>query len=197
MTMTHFEIQNIIMPFINRELNDDELEEFLDHVRTCSECMEELEVYYTLVTSMKQLDEDQELSDDYRQDLIDLLDDSYEQIKNNKKKHLTKQISLFVIIGLIAFTSTYRLGEYVVEDVIHKATTSDFMPEEVDLIGPRDLPEEINEQLVDVYMYLRITNIEGAENMSEYYRDAIWNDMIIQREFGQATNIPEWTVLYY
>ena len=51
--MTHMETQQMIMPFINEQLKDDELEEFLLHMKTCEECMEELEVYYTLITSMK------------------------------------------------------------------------------------------------------------------------------------------------
>lgn len=195
--MTHMEAQKMIMPFINGQLNDDELEKFLNHIRTCSECMEELEVYYTLITSMKQLDQDQELSDDYHQDLIDVLNKTDERIKNNKRRLLAKRVFLTLIIGIIGITSTYRIGGIVVEEVIYRGTVSDFIPEEVVLVDPYKRPKEIEDQLLDIYVYLRQTDQEAADAMADYYGEEVWDNMIIQKEFGEATYIPEWTVLYY
>lgn len=195
--MTCMETQNMIMQFINNELDIDELDDFLKHIKTCLECMEETEVYYTLITSMKQLDCDQELSGDYRQDLIDLLEKSEEKIDNKKVRFIRKRLSLFIIIGLIALTSTFRIGEFVVEDVIKKATVSNFTHEELVLLPPNELPQELEEQLPGIYLYLRQVDKDGAATMEEHFGSSMWNDMIIQKEFGQATYIPEWTVLYY
>ena len=57
--MTCLDTQRMIIRFINDDLSLEELELFLDHVNSCSECREELEVYYALITAMKQLDEDE------------------------------------------------------------------------------------------------------------------------------------------
>lgn len=195
--MTCMENQKMIMPFMNKELDGEELDKFLAHTKTCSECMEELEVYYTLITSMKQLDENHELSNDYRQDLIELLEKTEEQIDGKKLRHKVKRLSLMIIIGIIAVASTFRIGEIVVEDVIHKATVSNYMPEKISLINSKDFPGEIEEQLPSIFMYLRQTNKEGSASMQEYYGYRIWDNMIIQKEFGQATKLPEWTVLNY
>lgn len=187
----------MIMPFINEQLDDGDLEVFLEHIKTCPECMEELEVYYTLITSMKQLDDDEELSDDYHQDLVDLLNKSETGIENKKSRHKLKNLTLMIVVGIIVLTSSYTIGDFIVEDIIKKATVSDFMPEGVELINRSDLPIEIERQFSDIYIYLKQTDKEGAASMGEYYGDAIWDDMIIQKEFGQATYIPEWTVLNY
>ncbi|HPU63531.1 MAG TPA: zf-HC2 domain-containing protein [Mobilitalea sp.] len=67
--MTCMEAQSLITRFINDELEIVELEEFIKHIESCSECREELEVYYALLTAMKQLDEDKNLSQDFSQEL--------------------------------------------------------------------------------------------------------------------------------
>ena len=55
--MTCKEAESMIMPYINDELTDKELETFLDHIYGCSACHEELEIYYTLYAGLAQLDE--------------------------------------------------------------------------------------------------------------------------------------------
>ena len=44
--MTCKEAEQMVMPYINDELTDKELEAFLDHVYSCKACYEELEIYY-------------------------------------------------------------------------------------------------------------------------------------------------------
>lgn len=195
--MTCMETQRQIMPFINKELNIEELEDFLSHVKSCPICMEELEVYYVLLTSMKHLDEDKELSNDYHKKLMDLLKKSEESIIKRRKTHIGKRISLFALITIVSLTIGYHIGEYVVEDVINKATKSDFMPKELSLYTSSDLPVDIRKQYSQIYLYLREVDKEGADKMYEYYGTLVWNNMIIEKEFGSVTSIPEWTVLYY
>lgn len=50
------EAQRLINRFIKEELELEQKMEFLNHVKTCPECKEELEVYYILLIGMKQLD---------------------------------------------------------------------------------------------------------------------------------------------
>lgn len=54
--LTCKQAEKMIMPFIDFQLNEQELEEFLIHVETCPSCKEELEIYYTVSAGLKQLD---------------------------------------------------------------------------------------------------------------------------------------------
>lgn len=54
--LTCKEAEKLVMPFINWQLGEEEMEEFLNHIRTCPACKEELETYYTVFVGLKQLD---------------------------------------------------------------------------------------------------------------------------------------------
>lgn len=107
--MTCMKAQSLITAFINDELEIDELEEFISHIQSCRDCMEELEVYYALLTAMKQLDEDKNLSNDFNQELRDKIERSQERIIHLKYNYFRKKGVLFVIIILVtAFFSLYH-----------------------------------------------------------------------------------------
>lgn len=44
--------------YINDNLSHKELEEFLEHIKSCPECYDELETYYTISVGMKYLEEE-------------------------------------------------------------------------------------------------------------------------------------------
>lgn len=48
--------ENMVMPYINYQLGETELEAFLNHIRTCPSCREELEIYYMATYGLRQLD---------------------------------------------------------------------------------------------------------------------------------------------
>lgn len=73
--MNCLEAQSKIMAFIENKLPDDELREFIKHVRSCKNCYEELEIYYTLIVGMKQLDEEDNISTDFENALDKKLDE--------------------------------------------------------------------------------------------------------------------------
>lgn len=50
------EAEKMVMPYINHQLDEVQLEQFLKHVRSCPACREELEIYYTVSVGLKQLD---------------------------------------------------------------------------------------------------------------------------------------------
>ena len=55
--MTCKEAENLVIPYIRHELDDDvRMEEFLDHIDSCENCREELEIYYTVEAGIRQLD---------------------------------------------------------------------------------------------------------------------------------------------
>lgn len=106
--MTCLRAQSLITPFINDELNIDELEEFIDHIRTCKECREELEVYYALLTAMKQLDEDKNLSDDFSLELSEKLEKAREKIIHIRYIYYRKKGILIFVMILLAFFFSVR-----------------------------------------------------------------------------------------
>ncbi len=52
------EVERLVMPYIQDELSDQELEDFLEHVESCPDCQEELEIYFTVALGLRQLDEE-------------------------------------------------------------------------------------------------------------------------------------------
>lgn len=107
--MTCMKAQGLITAFINDELEIDELEEFIRHIQSCEECMEELEVYYALLTAMKQLDEDKNLSNDFSQELKERIERSQERIIHLRYNYYRKKGVLFVlIITVTVFFSLYH-----------------------------------------------------------------------------------------
>ena len=54
--MTCKEAELLVIPYIRGELDDETLQEFLDHVDSCPECREELEIYFTVDVGIRQLD---------------------------------------------------------------------------------------------------------------------------------------------
>lgn len=57
--LTCREAERLVMPYINDQLTEEEMEEFLKHIHTCPDCREELEIYYTVFHGLRQLDEDE------------------------------------------------------------------------------------------------------------------------------------------
>jgi hypothetical protein len=56
--LTCREAEKMVMPYIEDRLSDEEMEEFLRHIHSCKECREELEIYYTVLHGLRQLDDD-------------------------------------------------------------------------------------------------------------------------------------------
>lgn len=51
------QIERLIVPYIENELADEQLEQFLEHVETCKDCQEELEINFMVALGLKQLDD--------------------------------------------------------------------------------------------------------------------------------------------
>ena len=114
--MTCIEAQAMITPFIQDNLNMEQMEEFLQHVNHCSACMEELEIYYAVLTAVRQLDADKDLPDNYLEDLKKKLVKSAEQIRHAKRMKVRRRFMLLATILCFAVFSSIQLGEIVTEN---------------------------------------------------------------------------------
>lgn len=196
--MNCIDVQGLIMPFINNKLSLEELERFLDHINSCPNCMDELEVYYVLISGMKQLDEERELSTNFHKDLINLLKESEEKVLHRKMLQIRKRVTLIFLITLVAVVSSIRIGELVVEEVnkvrvsnylvndIFRANNSLFMPEDRTVLFPEELPEKILNNLPHIYYYLSIRDKDGAVKMYTAFGDEIFE----YRWYPKAKLIP-------
>lgn len=181
------DVQKWIMPFIYNELDLKELEMFIHHIHSCPDCREELEVYYVLVSGMRQLDEDKELSMDFHKDLMDLLNESEERVLQGKFLKIRKRIVLFFMITAVAVISSIRIGEIVIEDAISKERASRevvnrillshnplLSEEEIVELFPSELREEIKKNLPQIYYYILMRDKEGAVRLEERFKDKIF-----------------------
>lgn len=107
--MTCLEAQGKITLFINNEMDYDEMEKFLEHIDTCEYCKEELEVYYILLTGMKQLNEDKALSNDLHTDFLRKLESSKDNIINKKLDIIKKKILFAILIVLFTVITSVTL----------------------------------------------------------------------------------------
>ena len=83
--MNCLEAQSKIVAFIENKLNDDETVEFVKHIRSCENCSEELEIYYTLLSGIRELDQDGAMIRDFRQALSDDMDERCKQREREEK----------------------------------------------------------------------------------------------------------------
>ncbi|MFV0342293.1 MAG: anti-sigma factor family protein [Anaerocolumna sp.] len=179
--MNCIEVQRLILPFINDELSIKQLDEFLHHINSCPNCKEELEVHYILLSGMKQLDDDKEISDNFHKDFTELLRLSEERVVHNRFVHIRKRIVLVVLISIVAIVSSFRFGEFVVDDVLNidpKESSYNLnylffmdMPgdyeKDLDQLNPNGLTAKSLLKLQSIYDYLSINDEEGAKIMEE------------------------------
>lgn len=98
--MNCLEAQSKIMAYIEGKLPDDELREFIKHVRSCHNCHEELDIYYTLIVGMKQLDESDNISTDFKDSLDRKLDEDTGRLTTVKR--IANSTIMFAIAAVTA-----------------------------------------------------------------------------------------------
>ncbi len=91
--------QEKMMPFIRRQLNDEELEQFVRHIDSCQECYEELQISYSLYQGLRMLEQDQLDSFHIQHGLDRLLQDSREKVQ---KRHRIKKAVFWITVGALA-----------------------------------------------------------------------------------------------
>ena len=96
--MTCKEANQYIMPYINDEMTDKEVQAFLEHIEHCRECREELEVYYTIYAGLAQLDND-ENNFDMRNLLERAIAQSQRRVRAHKRFNAMYVMSQFAAIG--------------------------------------------------------------------------------------------------
>ena len=55
--MNCMEAQKLLQPYLNHELSDRQLEAFLDHIESCRDCYEDLELYFAIRETLSDSEE--------------------------------------------------------------------------------------------------------------------------------------------
>lgn len=176
--MTHLEAQSYIMPFIEQKVPKNKQEDFVLHMRTCEKCHEELEIYYTLLVGMKQLDNNEILSSDFGKDLdsdLKALLSGVRHRKGFKMSAFSIIISAFILVYILLYagflsgiydyeqnTKASEQSEYFFYDTFHERV----VPEELDRI-------KISEQIVNDSTYTTYDRISGYNKMESDYDSVI------------------------
>ena len=90
--LTCKEAEKMVMPYIDRQMCDDDLRRFVNHIKECPDCREELETYYIVYKGLMQLDEKEELS----MNIVEALNDDLEI-----SGHHLRNMSLFYVFTVI------------------------------------------------------------------------------------------------
>lgn len=116
--MNCLEAQGLIMKYINDDLSGPQLEDFLEHIDSCPDCKEELEIYYILTTGMNQLDNDYVDTYNFHEAFEKQLDRSRKNLDISSRGYLFKIIVFDIIILLMAalLTTDTSYKEYMEED---------------------------------------------------------------------------------
>ena len=113
--MTCLEAQSNIMGFIDKKLPDDKVTDFVRHVKYCPNCMEELEIHYTLIVGMRELDNNKELSLNFKKDLDEELNRWDNKVKNVKRF----KMSTFSIVFVAAVIFFFFMYGQILNKVYH------------------------------------------------------------------------------
>lgn len=100
--MSCIETQKAMHPFLEEQMDVDSLREFMAHIQSCESCREDLEVYYTLFTGMKLLDEDKGFPVDYKVDYNRRLRRAEDEIRRDQLRRAEKRIGVLGIAILLA-----------------------------------------------------------------------------------------------
>ena len=83
--------ESMVNRYIDRSLKEEELEEFLEHVTSCSSCYDELETYFIVHEAIQQLDDEGESM----MDLQHLLE---QDLKKSRRICLTWKITRWLVL---------------------------------------------------------------------------------------------------
>ncbi len=104
--MTCLEAQSKIIAYIDYNLEKDQKTEFLKHIRCCENCKDELNIYYTMIEGMRQLDNNMPLSKDFSVELDNRIEHEL-RVNKNKKSVMRSSIVVMVIVLFSFVLLTY------------------------------------------------------------------------------------------
>ena len=98
--MNCLDFQGRITKFINGGLTFKEKEAFLAHMKTCANCRDELEIYYIVMNSLRQIDLDSEGISDFNAAFEGSIKDAEREINLQKFDRIRRRITFPAVVGM-------------------------------------------------------------------------------------------------
>lgn len=119
------EAQSLIVPFIEDKLDDEQLEAFLEHIESCSECYDELEVYFIVFSGTRQLDDKYDEISDFKGELKKYIERKKEKYHKKHKRALWARLGvaavMFAAALFAAFVTMYHAAGQSVSVMLQRA----------------------------------------------------------------------------
>lgn len=104
------EAKSLIQPYIEHRLPEGKLPQFLEHMETCKDCLDDLQVQYAICTAIDQLNRGEDFSDDYNTEVLQgLARERAHLLRHGRKLRFLRVVTLllFLASGLaIGLTNT-------------------------------------------------------------------------------------------
>lgn len=167
--------QSLVIPYINKQLSDEDMEAFLKHIQSCKECYEELEIYYTVHFALQKLDQDDKASYNIQKMLKENLHHAESRVMQRRILHYLSSgvmlvAELFLVLMLFTQVELLQSGDIrhsTVYRVIYERTPEEY-PHYRPLREPPKLWQPIGEEEPTGPVFLEEDSLgEEAERMSE------------------------------
>jgi predicted anti-sigma-YlaC factor YlaD len=101
--MECFEVETRIISYLDHNLDEQELGEFLEHLETCEDCRKEVELYFTLFEGLNQMDEDEIQFFDFQTEFDQMRERQSEELRLRKcyRKLIDRLVIAFVVIMIL------------------------------------------------------------------------------------------------
>lgn len=104
--MNCIEARRMVTQYVNKELSVKETEAFLDHIEHCSDCMDELDIYFTVYRALNSLDTGEHHEFNFKKMLA-------EDIRMERKAIFRKKVAAVIrLILLLTVTAALLFGAY-------------------------------------------------------------------------------------
>ena len=125
--MECFEVDTKLIAYLDHSLEDEELQAFLKHLEKCPECREEVELFFTLMEGLKQMEEDEIQISDFHQAFEER---RREQLKDVVMKKACRQITDRLVLLFVFFMvlmgfiyGLFHIYEYRTQYIVQKEYT--------------------------------------------------------------------------
>ena len=173
--MKCMEARRMVTPYVNRTLTDEEMEVFLDHVEHCSDCMEELDIYFTMYKAMDSLDSGSHQEYNFKKMLQEDIHMAHRSIFRHKLSHGVRFVIVLlaeILLIMSVFTGYEMKKVHPEQSTIQRAIMR---------LNPRHQGKQVEEELktqtsdklsitvpdMEDVLAQRLTNANKAESRSD------------------------------
>ena len=115
--MNCLDFQSEITRYINNELSFREKENFIAHLKTCDNCRDELEIYYIVMTSLRQMDNNTEITSDFKSSFEKNIKASERELVRRRYERLRLRITFPAVLSIVMLLTGLSVTEEDEESV--------------------------------------------------------------------------------